>query len=182
MTLLFLIAGLLAAPSEAGALGLGPGARADRPACDPDPPPYYAIELVTTRRVPGSARATGVVDVTFQPSPFGVALAPTGEYVYALSLAIDGLAPARDGAYVVWLTTPDLSEVVKVGVLDDTHRIRGEVAWNKYLVVVSLEAEPQAAARWSGPIVLRGMSRSGLMHTMAGHGPFDSEPCATYGY
>ena len=66
--------------------------------------------------------------------------------------------------------------------LDDTHRIQGEAGWNKFLVVVSLEEEPEAVERWSGPIVLRGMSRSGMMHTMAGHGPFASEPCATYGY
>ena len=72
--------------------------------------------------------------------------------------------------------------MVRIGTLDDTHRIRGEVAWNKFLVVVSLEDEPDAVARWSGPIVLRGLSRSGMMHTMAGHGPYSSEPCATYGY
>ena len=159
-------------------------ARAAIAACDadPDPPPYYAIDLVTTGRIPGSGQATGVANVTFRSSPFGVALSPSGEYVYTLAIAIDGLAPARGGAYVVWVTTPNLTEVRKIGVLDDTHRIQGEAAWNKFLVVVSLEEEPEAVERWSGPIVLRGMSRSGLMHTMAGHGPFDSEPCATYGY
>ena len=149
---------------------------------DPDPPKYYAIDLVTTKRVPGSRRATGVADVTFKPSPFGVALSPTGEYAYTLSIAIDELAPARTGAYVVWVTTPDLSKVERIGVLDDTHRIRGEVGWNKFLVVISHEENPDAVQRWSGPIVLRGMSRSGMMHTMAGHGPFESEPCAVYGY
>jgi hypothetical protein len=179
MPVLLLLA-LLLAPPEAVPPGLGGDAGVV--ACDPDPPRYYAIDLVTTRRVPGSARATGVADVTFRASPFGVALSPTGEYVYDLSIAIDDLAPAPAGAYVVWLTTPDLSRVVKVGALDDTHRIGAEVAWNKFLVVVSLEEEPETVARWSGPIVLRGMSRSGMMHTMAGHGPFDSEPCATYGY
>ena len=153
------------------------------PVCaDPDPPVYYAIDLVTTRRVPGSRRATGVADVTFRPSPFGIALSATGEYAYTLSIAIDELAPARTGAYVVWATTPDLSTVVRLGTLDDTHRIQGAVEWNKFLVVVSLEDEPDAVERWSGPIVLRGMSRSGMMHTMAGHGPFASEPCAVYGY
>ena len=35
---------------------------------------------------------------------------------------------------------------------------------------------------WTGPIVIRGMSRSGMMHTMAGHGPFEEENCAAYGY
>ena len=55
--------------------------------------------------------------------------------------------------------------------------------WNKYLVIITLEPtdDPQSP-RWQGPVVLRGMSRSGLMHTMAGHGPFQQEPCATFGY
>jgi len=35
---------------------------------------------------------------------------------------------------------------------------------------------------WTGPVVMRGMSRSGLMHTMAGHGAFEQENCAAYGY
>jgi len=184
MSFALLLVGLFfGASPEAAPLGLG--GRAGEVACssaDPNPPGYYAIDLVTTRRVPGSGRATGVADVTFKASPFGVSLSPTGEYVYTLSIAIDDLAPARSSAYVVWVTTPDLQRVEKIGVLDDTHRIRGDVAWNKFLVVISLEEQPEAVERWSGPIVLRGMSRSGMMHTMAGHGPFSAEPCATYGY
>jgi len=159
--------------------------RASELACvspDPDPPVYYAIDLVTTKRVPGSRRANGVADVTFRPSPFGIALSATGEYAYNLSISIDELAPARGGAYVVWVTTPNLDHVVRLGTLDDTHRIQGQVEWNKFLVVISHEENPDAVERWSGPIVLRGMSRSGMMHTMAGHGPFASEPCAVYGY
>ncbi|MDE2875730.1 MAG: hypothetical protein OXU69_07275 [Gemmatimonadota bacterium] len=31
-------------------------------------------------------------------------------------------------------------------------------------------------------VVIRGMSRSGMTHTMAGHGPFEEENCAAYGY
>lgn len=38
------------------------------------------------------------------------------------------------------------------------------------------------APPWAGPVILRGMSRSGRMHTMAGHGPFEQERCAKYGY
>ena len=55
--------------------------------------------------------------------------------------------------------------------------------WNKFLVFVTLEpAEATGEARWQGPVVMRGLSRSGLMHTMAGHGPYEQEPCAVYGY
>ncbi|HZD06335.1 MAG TPA: hypothetical protein VE173_15600, partial [Longimicrobiales bacterium] len=60
---------------------------------------------------------------------------------------------------------------------------RGRSSWNKFLVVVTLEpTDGSDASTWSGPIVLRGMSRSGAMHTMAGHGPFQQEKCAAYGY
>ena len=51
------------------------------------------------------------------------------------------------------------------------------------LVVITLEAgDDPSAQRWSGPIAFRGMSRSGLMHTMAGHGALQQENCAAYGY
>ena len=186
-----ILASLLVLPASVSPAEAAPGhqlnalSHVSKLACvspDPDPPVYYAIDLVTTRRVPGSRRANGVADVTFRPSPFGIALSPTGEYVYNLSIAIDELVPARNGSYVVWVTTPNLDQVVRLGTLDGTHRIQGQVEWNKFLVVVSLEENPDAVQRWSGPIVLRGMSRSGMMHTMAGHGPFASEPCAVYGY
>jgi len=109
---------------------------------------------------------------------------PDGSYSYDLHVRVEGLRPRDDGDYVVWVTRSDLSEIRRVGVLDDTGRIRGSVAWNKFLVVVTLESAgaPADAATWEGPIVLRGMSRSGRMHTMAGHGPFQAEPCVKYGY
>lgn len=179
---LILISLLFSSPFEAGLDSVGDQVKTTACVADPDPPAYYAIELVTTGRVPGSSGATGIADVMFKSSPFGVALSPTGEYVYSLSIAIENLATAQRGSYVAWVTTPNLTEVTKLGALDDRHEIRGETEWNKFLVVVSLEEEPESVERWSGPIVMRGMSRSGLMHTMAGHGPFASEPCARYGY
>ena len=144
---------------------------------------YYSIELVTTKRVPGSAGATGAAAVSFMGSPFGITLSANGSYVYNLDLRIERLAPAQEGAYVVWATTPDLDRVELLGRLEDDHRLSGQVTWNKFLVVVSLEPDPQRlGSKWSGPIVLRGMSRSGMMHTMAGHGPFEQENCASFGY
>ena len=151
------------------------------PAAECGGPTYYSIDLVTTKRVPGSRSASGTVNVLFASSPFGVSVTGDGSYAYDLVGRIDGLGPARSGRYVAWVTTPDLSEVRRLGELDDSHRIEGRVSWNKFLVVVSLEAGPPGE-RWSGPIVLRGMSRSGRMHTMAGHGPFQAEPCASFGY
>ncbi len=150
---------------------------------DPEPPIYYKIDLKTTRKVPGARLATGVGNVTFAPSPFGVAISPNGTYVYDLDIAVERITAQTDKAYAVWVTTPDLKQVHFLGTLDENNRIRGRVDWNKFLVVVSLESTAdEFDSRWSGPIVLRGMSRSGMMHTMAGHGPYVTEPCAVYGY
>jgi hypothetical protein len=153
-------------------------------ACSVDgPPEYYAFPLVSTRRVPGSGQATGLGELTFAPSPFGLALSPEGSYRYRIALTVDRLAAPAVGTYVVWVTTPELDRIVLAGAFDDRHAMNVEVDFNKFLVVITLEDayDPEAAV-WSGPIVLRGMSRSGMMHTMAGHGPFEQENCATYGY
>ena len=148
-----------------------------------DPPEYYGFPIVSTRRVPGSGRATGVGLITFASSPFGFAVAPDGSYVYDLTLSTARLLPPREGTYVVWVTTPSLDQVRLLGALDEQGGIRGRVQWNKFLVVLTLETRLDAeATMWSGPIVMRGMSRSGMMHTMAGHGPFETDNCAQYGY
>lgn len=149
----------------------------------PEPPPYYSIKLVPTRRVLGTGLATGLGEVTFASSPFGIAIAPDGSYLLDVQLTVSGLKPPSRGAYVAWFTTPELDKISRVGTLEDASRIRGRTAWNKFLVVVTLEdVDDPAQTVWAGPVVLRGMSRSGMMHTMAGHGPFEQENCATYGY
>ncbi len=159
---------------------LGGGARGCAPGSE-----YYRIPLVSTRRVPGSARATGAAEVIHSESPFGLSIVPDGSYDQRLEISIEALQPARQGggAYVVWVSTPNLDRVELLGTLDNTHRIGGRVHWNKFLVVISLEENPEALGpKWSGPIVLRGMSRSGFMHTLAGHGPFEVENCVAAGY
>jgi hypothetical protein len=146
------------------------------------PPEYYEITLIPTRRVPGARRATGAAAVTFTPSPFGISISPKGHYVYNLDISIQNLPPAGEGAYVAWASTSDLDAIKRLGSLDEQMTISGQVAWNKFLVIVTLEPSAQAGDTWQGPVVLRGMSRSGRMHTMAGHGPFQQEPCANFGY
>lgn len=146
-------------------------------------PDYYAIDLVSTGRVPGTRSAAGAAAVTFAPSPFGIAVTPQGDYRQTLRIAVEGLRAPAQGAYAVWITTPQLDAVRFVGFLDENGRIEGSVTFNKFLVVISLEDSVDALGeRWRGPVVLRGMSRSGRMHTMAGHGPFQAEPCLKYGY
>ncbi len=146
------------------------------------PPEYYNIVLVPTRKVPGTRQAAGVATVSFAPSPFGIALTPDGRYVYDLAVAVEKLQPPKAGAYVVWVSTPDLDRVVRLGVLDAQGRTAGQVSFNKYLVFITLEPTDAPGDRWTGPVILRGISKSGFMHTMAGHGPFQQEPCANFGF
>ncbi len=143
---------------------------------------YYAIDLIPTRRVPAARQAEGSVRLTFVPSPFGVAVDPNGSYRYNLDVQVNRLGPVPGHEYTVWLSTPNLKEVVRLGPLSREGHIAGSVSWNKFLVIITLEPEGSAPVRWTGPVVMRGLSRSGLMHTMAGHGPFEQEPCTVYGY
>jgi hypothetical protein len=144
---------------------------------------YFAIPLVTTKNVPGTAYVKGQADVTWKASPYGVAISADGSYHYDIHIALPGLPDPGNGAYVAWITTTQVDEIRRLGELDDDGRLSHEVDWNKFLVVITLEDDPVPdAERWSGPVAFRGMSRSGSMHTMAGHGPFQTERCATFGY
>ena len=148
-----------------------------------DAPSYYAFPVVSTRRLPGTGLAAGLGEVTFPDSPFGINLAADGSYVLDVWLSVERLMAPREGVYVGWLTTPDLDKVERIGPLADGGPLRGRARWNKFLLVVTLEpGDDPEAAMWTGPVVMRGMSRSGQMHTMAGHGAFEQENCAAYGY
>ena len=147
-----------------------------------DAPAYYAFPVVSTQRLPGTGLAAGLGEVTFADSPYGVTLAGDGSYLLDVWLTVERLVAPREGVYVGWLTTPELDEVERIGPLADG-QLRGRARWNKFLLVVTLEPrDDPGAAVWTGPVVMRGMSRSGQMHTMAGHGAFEQENCAAYGY
>ena len=147
-------------------------------------PEYYAIELFTTRNIPGTGLAKGMVEVTVaSSSPFSVQLDANGRYQYDLGVTIQRMRAPRYGHLVAWVTTPDLDEISRLGTLDQNFQVPGSVAWNQFIVVITLEeADDPEAPMWSGPVVFRGLSRSGMMHTMAGHGALQQENCASYGY
>ncbi len=167
-----------AAAAEPGRSTLGADPRADEVG-----PPYFAIALAPTKKIPGTARASGTARVTSEQSPYGVAVRGDGSYVVDLHVSLSGLRPPTKGRLVVWAATPRLDRIERLGALDDDLSLDGRVTWNQFLLVVTLEDTDDASAKtWSGPIVFRGVSRSSLMHTMAGHGPFQQEWCAKYGY
>jgi len=182
----------LAAPGGAGfftAFGLvlpcsGQGqGEPPRPPAPRAPGEYYAIDLVPTGRVPGTATARGTARVSFADSPFGVAVSPTGSYRQSLQIRTEALPPQSGRDYVVWAADSELEHITRLGTIGGAAPLDATVELQKFLIVVSLEPSGDApAARWQGPIVMRGMSRSGLMHTLAGHGPFQLESCLKYGY
>jgi len=150
---------------------------------DPSPPVYYAIDLITTKKIRGARLATGTGNVTYAHSPFGVSINRSGSYVYDLDIQLERIDSKIDGQLVAWVTTTDLKDIRLLGVLDESLHAAGRVEFNKYLVVITLEPHSQEVGEsWTGPVVLRGISRSGLMHTKAGHGPFQTENCASYGF
>jgi hypothetical protein len=156
----------------------GTAAAVSGPVCrsfaGPDP---FEVTLVPTAHANG---ARGRVDLRFAPSPFGVTVSPDGHHRYDALVETTGVRP--DGrALVVWAATPDLDRVQKLGTLDSAGRLAARIAFNKFLVFVTAEASADVE-RWAGPILLRGISPSGRMHTMAGHGPFQGEPCAKWGF
>ncbi len=148
----------------------------------PTSPLYYRVKLVPTGRIPGTRLAQGYSDVSFRRSPFGISLTKSGSYNYELDISFTGVGYRGPGHFVAWVATPELDEVRLIGILDRDYRTSGTVEWNKFLVIITLEATDEPGGRWQGPVVARGISRSGLMHTMAGHGPFAQEPCASYGF
>lgn len=164
-------------------LGYSGSCSAPAPVAIPDvPSSYYAIEMVPTRRVPGTGAGVGVGIVTFSGSPYGVSVSPEGTYRVDVRLVLDRIKRPKRGILTAWATKDDLSETKRLGPLDDALQASGQVDWNKFLLVVTLETSEEPGDVWSGPIVMRGMSRSGLMHTLAGHGPYEKEPCAKYGF
>ena len=152
--------------------------------CSVEGAEYYSVELVTTKNIPGTGLATGRADLsTPVSSPFSLGISQDGSYEYSVHVSLERMKIPTSGQLVAWVTTRELDEIERLGPLDEKFRVSGKVGWNKFLVVITLEADnnPEQSI-WGGPIVFRGMSRSGMMHTMVGHGALEQENCAAYGY
>ena len=145
---------------------------------------YYSVELVTTKNIPGTGLATGRADLSNPASsPFSVGISQDGSYEYSVHVSLERMKIPTAGRLVAWVTTRELDQIERLGPLDEKLRASGKVGWNKFLVVKTLEADNDPEqSMWVGPIVFRGVSRSGMMHTMVGHGALQQENCAAYGY
>lgn len=151
-------------------LGLRPAASPGMHAI-PEPP---LVLLLPTGVAPG---ATGIVRMTPAASAFGVAVAVDGRPIYDLDVSVTiGAAPADLGAYtayVVWVDSPAIDSPRRLGAIARTGRITGRAELNKFLVIVSAEATASVERR-SGPVVLRGISPSGLLQSFRGHSLFET--------
>ena len=169
------IAGMETLPADPAALAF----------CEaPSGPEYYRFPLTSTRNIPGTGIARGTAAIAPPPdSPVPVALSNDGSYVYDVEVRIERMKPPANGRLVAWVTTPELDRIERMGALDEHMTTVGSVSWNKFIVVVTLEpGDATDGETWTGPIVFRGMSRSGAMHTMLGHGALQQENCTSYGY
>lgn len=171
-----MVAGLLALPSSYDAAPRQVPAgdyMAGIEACAVAP---ESVRLRPTQNAPGSR---GSMLLTAPPSPFGITVDAEGHQTQVVVVQVDRLRRRSGATYVVWATTPELDQVTRLGILGDENRVSGPIAWNKFLVFISEEASPDVE-HWAGPILLTGLSPSGRMHTMAGHGPFEGVSCSTF--
>ena len=134
------------------------------------------LACVNLVAIPALKGVAGFARMIPAENPFGVAVTRDGHHRYMLDLWVEGLPePAELGpysSYVVWVTTPFLDPFNKLGVLEDGRLLAGEVAFNKFLIIVTAEASSEVTER-AGKIVMRGSSPSNKMeaHDLAQTAP-----------
>ena len=145
---------------------------ASSPCGDSQPPPgttltpsrdLYCIFL-TAR--PGLEYMSGQLELRTPHTPFGVAVNPAGNHLYEGILTLEGLpAPPALGDYehiVAWLATPLFDRIVSLGPVANGTRSIGEIDLNKFMLLVTAEARPDAP-EWEGRLLLRATSPSARM-------------------
>lgn len=136
----------------------------------------YDIILLRTAAVP---EAEGSARLQYAPSPFGVAVTPDGVARWDVRFTITGLPPAASlGAfqgYVAWGTSSNLTQWDRLGVVDNGTTTRGRITRNKFLVVVTAEADTLATTR-SGPTIFHGISPSSWLQSLMTHALFRGIP------
>ena len=58
---------------------------------------YYAIDLVTTKNVPGTGAGIGTAVVSFKANPFGVSISKDGSYQHDLLISLKGINKPKKG-------------------------------------------------------------------------------------
>ncbi len=127
-------------------------------------PSIHCFDLVPT---PFAKGVSGQVSLLKANSPFTVSVNADGMHRYRLSISLSGLPDPKEfgdtyTTYMGWLTSPELRPVSNLGPLSNGSQIVGEVALNKYIILISAEESPDVEER-SGRLVLRALSPSSRM-------------------
>lgn len=157
-------------PSAARAVGAEDLRSEDRlpPADTLSGPDFLAVDLRPLRSAPNQAR--GRAALRFPDSPFTVATTPEGFYVWEFALEVWDLPRRPNTVYVAWLAAPDLEPLRRIGVVEEGKTLDGRMDFdNQFILFVTAERAPDVE-RPEGRIVLRGISRSGYLDSMFGHG------------
>jgi len=129
----------------------------------------YDIKLLPGDKAPD---AWGTARLLPNGSPFGIGVTEDGHASYAVRISAERLPhPDRLGrytAYVAWAATPDLKQWVRLGVARNGTSTVGPVELNKFLLVITAEAD-SAPATHAGPTVLHGTSPSGWLQSFLTH-------------
>ncbi len=129
----------------------------------------YDIALFPAATVPG---ATGTARLLPTDSPFGIGITADGHASSDIRITAAGLPrPASLGrfqGYIAWAATPDLASWVRLGVVRNGASTVGPVELNKFLLVITAEADT-AAPGHAGPTVLHGTSPSGWLQSFLTH-------------
>lgn len=138
----------------------------------------YDIPLRHTATAP---TASGAARLVFGASPFGVTVTADGVASYDIRFELTGLpepeALGEYTAYVAWVVTTDLGRWQRLGTVRNGVTTLGRAEFNKFLVVITAEADPTAASR-SGPTILHGPSPSTWLQSMLSHPLFRGIPPA----
>jgi hypothetical protein len=136
----------------------------------------FDIPLRSTATVPA---AKGTARLVYAPSPFGVAVTVEGVASYDVRFELAGLPePASLGpyaTYVAWVATRNLSAWHRLGVVRNGTTTVGRAELNKFLLVITAEADSLGAAR-KGPTVLHGPSPSTWLQSFLSHPLFRGIP------
>lgn len=145
----------------------GAGAAETFPPCPRDSDAATDLHCVDLLPAAGIADIEARLELLPGASPFGVAVSRTGAPRRRLVLDLRGLPePSELGpyeGYVAWATTPRLHPMVRLGEVTDGRNELGEVAFNRFLVLVSAEEDVRTENR-DGRLVLRGTSPSLRLH------------------
>jgi hypothetical protein len=132
----------------------------------------FDIPLFST---PVAPSATGSARLVYAESPFGVAVTSDGRASYDVQITTANLPDPRSlgryTTYVAWEASPELTEWHRLGVVHNGSVTVGHAEMNKFLLVISAEADTAPAAR-TGPTVLHGTSPSGWLQSFLTHPMF----------